>query len=76
MQGGEVSDLKIFNDKNNKEMAFVTIDTLYGNVKTIIFQSMWNDLDKRPLFNIGDVVMVKGKKSGNDILVNEMEILE
>src|SRR5699024_6629744 len=37
LQGGEIYDTRIFKDKNNNEMAFIFIDTLFGNVKLLIF---------------------------------------
>jgi len=76
LQGGEVNDIKIFLDKNGNEMAFVNLDTLFGNLKVIIFSSIWSNLDKRPVFMMGDLVMVKGRRSGKDILMNTMELLD
>ena len=41
LQGGEVNEVKTFKDKNKQDMAFMFIDTLFGNLKVIIFQSTW-----------------------------------
>lgn len=76
LQGGEVSSVKAFKDKNGNDMAFVFIDTLFGNVKLIVFSSTWNDEKIKEKLTIGNIVMAKGKKSGNSLLLNELEVLE
>ena len=76
LQGGEIADIRIFNDKNKNEMAFVNIDTLYGIVKVIIFASTWDKKEIRECIIEGNIIMVKGKKSGNSVLLNEVEMLE
>lgn len=76
LQGGEVYDMKIFKDKNQNEMCFAFINTLYGNVKVLIFSSMWKYESIREAIQIGNVILVKGKRSGNDIILDGVEILE
>lgn len=76
IQGGEIYDVKIFNDRNQNEMAFVFINTLYGNIKVLIFSSLWKDTTIRETVQIDNVVLVKGRKSGSDILLNDIEVLE
>lgn len=76
LQGGEITDIKIIKDKNKREMAFVFLETLYGNIKTIIFASSWSDpLIKQPI-QIGNIIMVKGRRSGDAIILNDVEILK
>lgn len=75
IQGGEVTDMRVFKDKNQNEMAFVTIDTLYGNVKCIVFASTWKYNNIRELFQIGNTLLIKGKRSANDMIVNGVELL-
>ena len=76
IQGGEIYDVRIFNDKNNNEMAFVFINTLFGNVKLLIFASTWKNKKIQELCVEGNIVMAKGKKSGDSLLLNEIELLE
>lgn len=76
LAGGEVYDARIFNDKNGNEMAFVFINTLYGNIKLLVFSGSWARKANRDALAIGNVVMVKGKRSGNDIMLNSAEVLE
>lgn len=73
--GGEVIARRVFKDKNNNEMAFITVDTLHGNVKIICFSSSWGSTFNLA-FRMGNIVMVKGKKSGNDLIANTVEVLE
>ena len=76
LQGGEITDIAVIKDKNKNEMAFVYIDTLYGNIKVIVFASTWKYKNIREQLQIGNIIMVKGKKSGDAIILDELEILE
>lgn len=76
IQGGEVYDKRVFNDKNGNEMAFVWINTLFGNVKLTIFKDTWKRKDIKESVDIGAIILVRGRKSGTDILVDSIEILE
>jgi len=73
--GGEVYERRVFNDKKGNEMAFIFINTLYGNVKVLCFSSSWS-VDWVRATQIGNIIMVKGKRSGNDIIANTIEVLE
>jgi DNA polymerase-3 subunit alpha len=75
IQGGEVYDLNIFNDKKGKEMCFAFINTLYGNVKVLVFSSVWAKQEHKVKLEIGNLVMIKGRRSGNDIILNDSEVL-
>ena len=75
LQGGEVSSIKEFKDKNNNLMAFIFIDTLFGNVKLVVFSSTWSEEGIKEQLTMGNMVMVKGKKSGDGMIVNEVEVL-
>lgn len=75
LAGGEVYERRVFNDKNGNEMAFIFINTLFGNIKLICFASSWCT-DWNLAFRIGNIVMVKGRKSGKDLIVNSVEVLE
>lgn len=76
LQGGEIYDIKIFNDRNGNEMAFVFLDTLFGNVKVIVFASSWRYKNIQKQIQIGNIVLMRGRRSGNDLLLNSMEVLE
>lgn len=75
MQGGEVYDVREFLDKKANKMAFVHINTLYGNVKLVIFSRTWASLDLQLACKVGNIIMAKGKKDGDSILVNSVEVL-
>lgn len=75
LQGGEVFDRHVFKDKNKRDMAFVSINTLFGNVKLLCFASSWNEKMDKDL-SIGNVVLVRGRRSANDVIVNSVEVLE
>lgn len=74
--GGEVLSVAVIRDKNDKEMAFVTLDTLFGNIKVIVFSSIWKEPSISNFMLEGNITMVRGKRSGNDVLLNSMEVLE
>lgn len=76
LQGGIITDIKIFNDKNNHEMAFVTLNTLFGNLKLIIFASYWSDPNIKNLIKFDNIIMVKGKRSDNALILNNIELLQ
>lgn len=76
MIGGEIYDMRVFNDKNGNEMAFIHINTLYGNVKVLGFSFKWKEKYIQNMMKIGNVVMVRGQRSGNDIKLDDSELLE
>lgn len=76
LQGGEVYEVKEIKDRNGNMMAFVFINTLYGNVKVLVFSSMWKRRGIREQCGLGNIVMIKGKRSGDAIICNEIEVLE
>lgn len=76
LQGGEIYELKVFKDKKQNEMAFVWINTLFGNLKILVFSSMWTREEVRNAMQKGNIIMVKGTRSGNDILLSKVEVLE
>lgn len=75
LQGGEIYDMRVFKDKNKNEMAFVFMNTLYGNVKVLIFASTWRYENIRNAMQMDNIILVKGKRSGNDIILDEVEVL-
>lgn len=75
LQGGVIYDIKVFKDKNKNDMAFVFIDTLYGNVKVLVFASVWKYKNIQHLLQINNCIIVKGKRSGDAIILNEVDLL-
>jgi DNA polymerase-3 subunit alpha len=75
LAGGEVYERRVFNDKNGNEMAFIFINTLFGNIKLLCFASSWCS-DWNLALRLGNTVMVKGKRSGKDLIVSSVEVLE
>lgn len=76
LQGGEINDIKIIRDRNNNEMAFVFLDTLFGNLKIIIFSSVWRYKNIQKQIQIGNIILIRGRRSGNDFLLDSLEVLE
>ncbi len=76
LQGGEIYEIKEIQDKNKNDMAFVFINTLYGNIKVLIFASMWKRRIVQEQCKLNNVIMVKGKRSGDAVICNEIEVLE
>jgi DNA polymerase-3 subunit alpha len=74
--GGEVVDLSVRNDKKGNQMAFITLDTLFGSVRILVFSSLWSNDKLQSTMEIGKLVMVKGKKSGDSVLLNTAEELK
>jgi DNA polymerase-3 subunit alpha len=68
IQGGEVSDARIFNDKKGREMAFIYIDTLYGQVKVLVFAGTWRYTNIQQTLHLGNLVLIKGRRSGDAII--------
>jgi len=75
IQGGKVYDIKVFQDKNKNEMAFIWLSTLFGNVKTIVFASSWKAEATKKLFNLGRLLLIRGRKSGNSVIFDSGEDL-
>jgi DNA polymerase-3 subunit alpha len=76
VQGGEIDEVMEIKDKNGKDMAFITLNTLYEAVKVIIFSSAWKQGDLKKACKVGSRVMVKGKMSNQNVLCNALEVLE
>ena len=79
IQGGEVMTIYAFHPQKNPdkpEMAFIQINTLYGIVKLVVFHHIWANEAIKKALTIGNLVLIKGKRSGNDVLVDEAEVLE
>lgn len=75
---GIVESVNPFYDKNGNEMAFATISNQYDNIKLIIFTKTWrskaNELPSKVI--CGNIIMVNGKRSGNDVLVDNITVID
>jgi DNA polymerase-3 subunit alpha len=79
IQGGEVSEVYAFHPQKNPEkpkMAWITLNTLYGNVKIVVFARDWARTDVQDLFTKGNIILVRGKKQAREMLYNSGEVLE
>jgi DNA polymerase-3 subunit alpha len=79
LQGGEVVEVNAFHprkDPKNPPMAWVTINTLYGQVKVVIFARTWARADVQDMFVKGNIVLVRGTRQGKEFLFDSGEILE
>ena len=74
--GGEIAEVTEVTDKNNNKMAFVNVDTLFGIAKVVVFASTYAKESVKELLEVGTMVMMKGKKSGDSLLLNDVEVLE
>ena len=72
--GGQIVDVAEIRDKNGNLMAFITISNQYGNTKCIAFSSLWKGKTK-DMLTMHNVVMIKGKRSDDCCLINEVEVL-
>lgn len=78
IQGGEVISVYEFHPKKNPQnpkMAFININTLWGHVKCTIFARTWANEELRHQFLEGNIVLVRGRRQGKDVLVDTAETL-
>lgn len=78
IQGGEVVNVYEFHPKKNPDnpkMAFVTLNTLWGQLKCTIFARTWANETLRQTFVEGRIVLVRGRRQGKDVLVDSAEVL-
>jgi DNA polymerase-3 subunit alpha len=76
IQGGEIYDIRTFKDKRQQDMAFVFINTLYGNIKVLIFASTWKYKRIQDSIKLGNIILVRGRRSGGDIIMDGVEVLD
>lgn len=72
----EITDVSPRAQKNGKMMAFITLETPFGIHKGLCFANTWASEDIQNVAKEGNIVLVKGKRSANDILIDDMEIHE
>ncbi|MFW6028752.1 MAG: DNA polymerase III subunit alpha [Halanaerobiales bacterium] len=71
---GYITESKERTDKKNKLMAFAKFKTKKNIVRLVVFSSVY--LPNNDLFQKDFVLEVKGEKSGDSLLVKEVELLE
>ena len=75
--GGEVINVSAIHDKNGNPMAFVDISHSHGVTTLLVFSHVWNNKSKdvQGILRVGNLVEVIGRRSGDKLLVNEVEQL-
>lgn len=56
-------------------MAFVTISNQFESIKLICFSSTWNE-EMKANCEEDNIVYVKGKRQGKEVLVNELHLID
>ena len=69
----EVTDMRTHMQKNGKEMCFMTGSNQHGALKCLIFANTWAEQHIKEKVNIGNILLAKGRKSGNDLIINDLE---
>ena len=75
LQGGEVMSVLTKPDKKGNLMAFVNINTLFGIVRVLVFAHTWADPLVQEIFKVDNLVLVKGRRSGDAVIFNKGEVL-
>ena len=62
--------------RNGKPFAFLMGSNQHGTLKCLIFADTWANQDIKDTIANNEILLVKGKRSGNDLIVNEVEGIE
>ena len=73
---GEITEVSERAQKNGKLMAFMSLSLPCGVIKSLVFAGIWESESIKAVAEVGNIVYAKGKKSGDNILLNDMEKLE
>lgn len=71
--GGPLTKVKGHTDKKGNKMAFITVDTLYGEIEGVVFANVYSNA--KALLKKGNSVLINGNKEDKKILVNKVEEL-
>jgi DNA polymerase-3 subunit alpha len=75
--GGMIIRVRPFQTKTNKNMGFVTLEDLYGQLELVVFSQAWEKY--YPLLNVDGIVIVEGrvdKKTGDPkVLVDKVSLI-
>lgn len=70
----EIMDIAERTQKNGKKFAFINGSNNFGVIKCLCFADAWSKY--KGVFEEDDVVLIRGTRSGNSIIINDMERLE
>lgn len=73
---GEVTDFVERYDKNQNSMAFLTVTNKHGKFKVIVFTKLWNKNGIKEILSPGNIVVLRGRKDKDSLLLNETEPVE
>lgn len=59
--------------RNGKPFAFLMGSNQHGSLKCMVFANLWEEEDVKNTILNNDILLVKGKRSGNDLIVNDVE---
>ena len=62
--------------RNGKPFAFLMGSNQHGTLKCLIFADTWSNQDIKDTIANNEYLLVKGKRSGNDLIVNDVEGIE
>ena len=76
--GGEVIEVVERYDKNGGKMAFITLNSNQGNIKCLVFATIWNKRGSniQDVLKENNIVLVEGKKDKHSCLVYNAETIE
>ena len=66
----KVMEVKEVFDRNGKKMAFASLSNHIETLEAVIFSYIWQRKNIRDTIKEGKLVLVRGKKSGKDMLLN------
>lgn len=59
--------------KNGKPFAFLMGSNQHGTLKCMVFADLWANEDVKNTISNNEFLLVKGRRSGNDLILNEVE---
>lgn len=62
--------------RNGRPFAFLMGSNQHGMLKCLVFADTWEEEDIRNTIENNEYLLVKGKRSGNDLIVNHVEGIE
>lgn len=76
--GGEVTEVTRIHDRKGNPMAFINISNQHGITTAIAFSYIWTNkkMNTQNKLKEGNLVQIRGERSGNDILIKSCEVVE
>jgi DNA polymerase III subunit alpha len=72
----EITEITEIVDKNQNTMAFLNATNKHGNFRIVVFTKLWNDTNSRSLLQLNDIVILKGRKDRDSLLLNEVKAID